>query len=266
MERNQPYETKTLLVTVKTYPTPSAKYIETTCVSGITDDRHWIRLHPVNFRSLEDTDKFPRYSRIRVRVNKSTRDTRPESYHLDIDSIEQLGVIPTTNKWEQRRAVIEPLLSRSVEDLQDQNAAHGTSLGVIRPKEITRFLVQETAPRWSPEQLAKLDQQELFALRQIPRLEKIPFRFAYEIKCDDPRCHGHNLQVFDWEVAQAYRNWRQGKTRTEWEQMLRKEFDYKVRHMYDSLLFLGTLVAHPKNWIIGGIFFAPTERPVPTLW
>lgn len=55
MERNQPYETKTLLVTVKTYPTPSAKYIETTCVSGITDDGHWIRLHPVNFRSLEDT-------------------------------------------------------------------------------------------------------------------------------------------------------------------------------------------------------------------
>ncbi len=74
------------------------------------------------------------------------------------------------------------------------------------------------------------------------------------------------MQVFDWEVAQAYRNWRQGKTRTEWEQMLRREFDYKVRHTYDSLLFLGTLVAHPKNWIIGGIFFAPKERPLPTLW
>ncbi len=52
MERNQPYETKTLLVSVKTYPTPSAKYIETTCVSGITEDGHWIRLHPINFRSL----------------------------------------------------------------------------------------------------------------------------------------------------------------------------------------------------------------------
>ena len=107
--------TKTLLVTVKTYSTSSAKYIETTCVSGTIDDGHRIRLHLVNFRSLEDTDKFPRSSRIRVRANKSTRDTRPESYHLDIDSIEQLGVTPTTNNWEQRRAVIEPLLSRSVE-------------------------------------------------------------------------------------------------------------------------------------------------------
>jgi len=66
---NKRNKAKTLLVTVKTYPTPSAKYIE----------------------------------------------TRPESYHLDIDSIEQLGVTPTTNNWEQRRAVIEPLLSCSVE-------------------------------------------------------------------------------------------------------------------------------------------------------
>lgn len=263
----QSYETKTLLVTVKTYPTPSAKYIETTCVSGITDDGHWIRFHPVNFRSLEEADKFPRYSRIRVRVSKSTRDKRPESHHLDIDSINVLGVVGTENKWQERRAFIEPLLSRSVEDLQDQNEANGTSLGVIRPKEITRFLIEDLkSPHWSKEQLAKLDQQELFNPRQIPRLEKIPFRFAYVFRCDDPRCHGHNMQVFDWEVAQAYRSWKQGKTRTEWEQVFRKEFDYKVKNSYDSLLFLGTLAAYPKNWIIGGIFFAPKQRPEPTLW
>ncbi len=135
MVRIQAYETKTLLVTVKTYPTPSTKYIETTCVSGITDDKHWIRLHPVNFRSLEEADQFPRYSWIRVRVNKATRDSRPESYHLDMDSIEHLGVVPTTNLWQERREIIEPMLSRSLEDLQDQLEAHKTSLGVIRPKE-----------------------------------------------------------------------------------------------------------------------------------
>jgi len=215
---------------------------------------------------VDTPSSYQRYSRIRVQVNKSTRDTRPESYHLDIESIEQLGVLQTANNWEQRRAVIEPLLSRSIEDLQDQNEAKGTSLGVIRPKEITRFLIQETSSDWSSEELGKLGQQELFALREISQLEKIPFRFAYEFMCDDPRCHGHNMQIFDWEVAQAYRRWRQGKTRTEWEQMFRKEFDYKVRQAYDSLLFLGTLAAHPKTWIIGGIFFAPKERPLPTLW
>jgi hypothetical protein len=171
------YETKTILVTVKTYPTPSKKYIETTCVSGITDEGDWIRFHPVNFRSLEEASQFPRYSRIRVRVNKSTRDSRPESHHLDIDNIEHLGVVPTTNAWQERRSIIEPLLSRSIEDLAEQQEAKGTSLGVIRPKEITRFRIEETNPYWSQEELAKLDQQELFSPRLVPRLEKIPFRF-----------------------------------------------------------------------------------------
>jgi hypothetical protein len=265
MIRSQRYETKALLVTVKTYPTPSRKYIETTCVSGITDNGHWIRLHPVNFRSLEEASQFPRYSRVRVRVNKSTRDTRPESYHLDIDNIEHLGVVPTTNAWQERRSIIEPMLSRSVEELAEQLEANGTSLGVIRPKEITRFRMEKTNPHWSSEELAKLDQQELFSPRQMPRLEKIPFRFIYEFHCDDPRCRGHKMQVFDWEVAQAYRDWSRGKP-LEWQEMFLKEFDYKVRHFYNSLFFLGTLVAYPKNWIIGGIFFAPKQRPQPTLW
>ncbi len=266
MVKIQPYETKTLLVTVKTYPTPSAKYIETTCVSGITDDGHWIRLHPVNFRSLEEADQFPRYSRIRVRVNKATRDNRPESYHLNMDSIERLEVLSTDNYWQRRREIIEPMLSRSVEDLADQQEEHGTSLGLIRPKEITRFRIEDTDANWSHDQLAKLGRQELFSPHLMPRLEKIPFRFIYEFNCNDPRCHGHTMQVFDWEVAQAYRKWRQGKTRAEWENMFRKEFDYKVRRFNDTLLFLGTLAAYPKTWIIGGIFFAPKQRPEPTLF
>jgi len=260
------YETKNLLVTVKTYPTPSAKYIETTCVSGITDDGSWIRLHPVNFRSLEEADRFPRYSRIRARVNKATRDSRPESYHLDISSIEQLEQISTENSWQKRREIIEPMLSQSVEDLQEQQETKGTSLGVVRPKEISRFRIEKTNSNWTIEQLAKLDRQDLFSPRDVPLLEKIPYRFIYEFICDNARCRGHKMQVFDWEVAQASRKWRQGKTETEWEEMFRKEFDYKVRHQYDSLFFLGTLAAHPTSWIIGGIFFAPKKRPQPTLW
>src|SRR5260370_41359367 len=84
---NRENETKTLFVTVKTYPNPSRKHIETTCVSGITDEGRWMRLHPVQFRLLEDNSQFQRYSCIRVRVNKATRDPRPESYHLDESKI-----------------------------------------------------------------------------------------------------------------------------------------------------------------------------------
>jgi len=257
----QPYETKTLLVTVKTYPTPSAKYIETTCVSGITDDGHWIRLHPVHFHSLREAHQFRRYSWIRVRVNKATRDGRPESYHLDPESVEILRVVPTTNEWQERRAIVDPMLSRSVEDLWDQQEAHHTSLGVIRPKCIKCLSIEPTEHHWLPEQLAKLDQQDLFSRRELPRLEKIPFRVRYEFSCDDTRCKGHEMQVFDWEVAQSFRRWRWGKMREEWEEQFRDMYDYQVRHVFDSLFFLGTLAKYPKNWIIGGIFFAPRKRP-----
>ena len=144
MMNRQQYETKTVFVTVKTYPSPSQKYIETTCVSGITDDGRWIRLHPVNFRSLEEESRFPRYSWLRVLVSKATQDHRPESYHLDIDSIEHLRKVSTSNEWQERRSIVEPMLCRSVEELMDNLDSRGTSLGVIRPKEITRFHIEKT--------------------------------------------------------------------------------------------------------------------------
>ncbi len=49
-------ETKRILVTVKTYPTPAAKYTETVCTAGITEDGEWIRIYPIRYRML-DHDK-----------------------------------------------------------------------------------------------------------------------------------------------------------------------------------------------------------------
>src|SRR5260370_9893641 len=144
MVRIQPYETKKLFVTVKTYPTPSATYIETTCVSGIADDGHWIRIHPIRFRSLEEDNRFPRYTWIQVRANKATRDPRPESYHEDENTIQVLSHPPTTNTCQERREIVEPMLSQSVEDLRDQQANNHTSLGLILPKPITTFTLDKT--------------------------------------------------------------------------------------------------------------------------
>jgi len=192
---------------------------------------------------------------------------------VDEKSIQILSHVGTTNAWEERRKIVELMLNRSVEDLREQRELQGTSLGVIRPKEITRFRMEEEAEKgWSPEQLAKLDRQDLFSPRLVPLLEKIPFRFSYDFICDDPRCGGHTMQVFDWEVAQSYRKWSRGKMRSEWEKQIRDTYDYKVRHMYDTLFFLGTLAAHPTTWTIGGIFFALKARPQepqvpqPSLW
>lgn len=41
-----------ILVTVKAYPNPSKKYIETVCVAGVTESGQWIRLYPIPYRFL----------------------------------------------------------------------------------------------------------------------------------------------------------------------------------------------------------------------
>lgn len=278
MVRIEPYKSKKLFVTVKTYPTPSTTYIETTCVSGITDDGHWIRIHPVRFRSMDEDNRFPRYSWIQVDANKATRDSRPESHHVDENSIQVVRRVPTSNNWQERREIVEPMLSQSVEDLRDQQASNHTSLGVIRPKEITSFSIEKADKEWSPKQLAKLYQQDLFVQKKGSQLEKIPFDFCYDFICDDPRCRGHHMKVLDWEVAQSYRKWSRGVTGDEWERKMKDMFDNRVRNSFDSLFFLGTLSNHPTTWTIGGIFFAQKQRPEipqqkahpethqPTLW
>lgn len=42
-----------ILITVKTYPTLSAKYGELVCTAGLREDGSWIRIYPVPFRLLD---------------------------------------------------------------------------------------------------------------------------------------------------------------------------------------------------------------------
>ncbi len=44
-----------VLITVKTYPTLSAKYDELVCTAGFREDGTWIRLYPVPFRKKNHT-------------------------------------------------------------------------------------------------------------------------------------------------------------------------------------------------------------------
>jgi hypothetical protein len=50
--------TERVLILCKTYPSPSAKYAETSCVAGMTEDGRLIRLYPVPFRLVSDDQQF----------------------------------------------------------------------------------------------------------------------------------------------------------------------------------------------------------------
>jgi hypothetical protein len=67
------------LMLVKTYPSPSTKYGETVCCAGIdAETREWIRMYPVNFRSLDEFAKFRKWQFVEAAWGPSQSDGRLE--------------------------------------------------------------------------------------------------------------------------------------------------------------------------------------------
>lgn len=95
-------ETKQVLITVKAYPNPSKKYVETVCCAGIDlETGRWIRLYPVPYRDLDASKQFKKYTIIKVRCRKASDDTRVESHKIDSDSIEIVQWLDTKDNWRQ---------------------------------------------------------------------------------------------------------------------------------------------------------------------
>jgi hypothetical protein len=250
------------LVTVKAYPNPSAKYHESVCVAAITKEEGWVRLYPVQFRSLPASQRFKKYQRIRLRMKKHDRDVRPESYRPDESSFQLLDVIGP-ERVAERREWIEPTLSPSMCEIQKSQSQMGKSLGVFRPKEIVDFLIVDSSPEWSGRKQAALDQLTLFDERTT-QLEKIPFVFKYKYVCNDDRCKGHSQSIIDWELMELYRNVRDEASDTQ-------DIKAKIRAKYldqicgskrDTFLFVGNHSRFPNTFMVLGVFWPPkpTDR------
>lgn len=248
---------QTVLITVRTYPVPTRSSVEVSCTAGITDDGKWIRLFPIPYRWLSPDKRFRKYQYIEANVTKAESDTRPESYKIDIDSIKILSKpMPTDNKWEARKAKVAPLKSCSLCALQSERDRNKEpTLGFFKPT-IARLKIEPISGEWSKEELGWLRQYTLFGNAPKNELEKLPFNFSYEFKCDEPDCHTHTLSCTDWEMGAAYRAWRY-EYGTKWEQKFRDRFETDMALVNDTHFFIGTVRTHPDAWIIVGLFYPP---------
>ncbi len=253
------YKNKRVLVTARTYPTPARQGVEVSCTGGITHDGRWIRLHPVPYRFLANDQRFSKYQWIDMRAVKSS-DPRRESYRVDIPSIKIVSPrLPTDDHWKARKQIVFPLLAPSLCYLQRTRQETGTTLGVFRPREITGFEIRpEENPDWTPAERERLIQQDMFEVQPHAPLEKIPFKFRYLFRCDEPGCRGHKLSCADWELGQAYRRWRRDYGE-DWEAKLREKFERQMIERFDTHFFVGTIKAHPHVWIIVGLFYPLPE-------
>jgi len=256
-----------VLITVKTYPIPSAKYGELVCTAGVREDGSFVRLYPIIFRDLPYSQQYKKYQWIEVLARKhGGRDARKESYRPDCDSIKICGNPMPTGRgdWSERARYALANVSTSMEDLYDQQIRDRTSLGVFHPKIIYDLIVTPDDPEWKAGFKAELAQARLWddrqATKEPPR--KVPFKFHYQFECDDRRCkRNHRMMIEDWELGALY--WRlvdQGASPKEAAERVREKFLHELcGENKDTHFFVGTILSHPRTWVVVGVFW-PTIR------
>jgi hypothetical protein len=269
------YETARVLITVKTYPNPSAAYEETVCTAGVRLDRtdpEWIRLYPIRFRNVEHGVQFEKYELIDIGVAKHPNDPRPESFRPNQQSLEgrRRVQIAAGGSWPERREFLGDLIGEITTcDLIAANRAvkmnePAPSLGLIKPEVLT-VTVRAGEP-WKPNQLAKIEkasQPTLFGDALRP-LEPMPYIVEYRYRCRTEGCGSHTQKVLDWELGQAGRRWRREYGDRRAIEMIRRKYeDEYCAPAVDLHFYIGNQHQRRESFSILGVWFAkyPPENP-----
>jgi hypothetical protein len=247
-----------VLITVKTYPVPSAGYGELVCTAGISPQIGFVRLYPVPFRYLDHVKQYRKYQWIELQARRNEHDPRPESYRPDCETIRPVGRPLPAGDWAQRKQIVLPWLARSLEELSERQRRDGTSLGLIRPKRVRDLVAEPDESEWRPAQRARLAQLNLFGQQPKP-LTKLPFKFSYVFQCADTQCKGHTLMIADWELGalhlSAYR--RKGSQSAAVCDVRHKFLDEMCGPDKDTCFFVGNMLQHPRSWLVLGVFWPP---------
>jgi len=243
-----------ILITVKTYPTPSKRYKEIVCTAGLKENGIWVRLYPINYRYRDYSQWYKKYQWIEVEVEKHKRDVRPESFR-PVSDIKILGEpLSTKNGWAERKKYVLTSGIKTMCWLQRQSQKV-ISLATIRPLKIEDFYWEKVSREWSGKQLNVLNQLSLFEKNKP--LEKIPYKFKYRFICEEENCRGHEMMIEDWEVMELYRKMR--------DKYGEKEALLKIKERFlkvicapnrDVYFFVGTTLQY-GTWIIIGVFWPP---------
>ncbi len=264
-----PSRIERILILAKTYPSPSAQYVETSCIAGINDDGSMRRLYPVPFRMIEEGQKFKKWQWINVRIEKANKDHRPESHKLYIDTISCTDVIDTKREWIGRREWLDKIATfRSFDDLEIERLAKGLSIAIIKPKKLLGLDISKARnPVWTEEEQQKLTreqmQEDLFsaaeAQQQVKELRKVPFDFHYRYLCDTPDGEKeYRHKIVDWEAGALFWNCHQ-KHGADWELPFRAKLEADLGEK-DLMFLMGNQHRFQNQWLIISLIYPPKRR------
>ena len=252
-------EKKRILITVKAYPNPSKKYGETVCCAGVDlSNYQLVRLYPVSFRDLDNDQKFKKYSIIEVDCFPPNDDKRPESFRVNSDSISVVAVLDTEKgTWKKRKEIVLKVLVKSLchvyKDAENKDLSF---LGLIKPDSVTF--------EWSKQSLSDQKSKDScyaqlsFFDKKKDAVEEIPFNFYYYFKCAwVPDCPGHKLSIIDWEIGQAFRDWRVKYTTEKvlLEKIEQRWLDISNTAKKDVYFYVGNLKRFRTTFMVLGVFY-----------
>lgn len=265
-----------ILIWGKTRPELSKSYREVVCTGGVFEDtRGLVRLYPIPLRFLDDEQVFRKYQWIEAEVARNLSDPRPESFRITPEGIELGETIPPgRGNWDARAEwIMQPdNLFRSVEALQAQQKEVHTSLGLVKPAEVTEVkalrVPQAEAENFMTRYEEAIRQVDLpldpDTGREVKPLRAADYRFRISFRCDDPECTGHEFSVLDWEMDALY-----FQLRTEYQRSHQEAAEGVVEKLRDQVcapdkdlhFFLGNFAQRPWVFSIVGLWW-PKKKPV----
>lgn len=260
-----------ILILAKTYPSPSSKHVETSCVAGITEAGEMRRLFPVPFRLLNGDTQFKKWQWISTKLIKAPADHRAESHRLYVDTVEIIGEEKSRNGWEKRWRWIDSIPAFDDFDaLQEAQQRTRISLALLKPRKITGLdIVAEKNPEWTEEEKEKLlqsnKQLSLFSQGEIQRtppdrmLRKLPYSFYYEYEC-----HGisgwksYRHKIIDWEAGSLYMNCERSHG-PKWEIPFRAKLQNDLPTK-DLMFLMGNFHRFQNQWAIISLIYPPKRQ------
>lgn len=263
-----------VLIVVKTYPLPNSVYGETVCTAGLLDGGKWVRIYPISWRVLKDSQKYPKYSWIELDLVRNPSDFRQESYKPRMgfdENIQVISSLGTANAWEARKQFVLNEVFTSMQDLISQaKSKDGKSLATFKPAEIIDFIIEnETETEWKKKWINQSKQTSIFDLdingetSKTPIVQKLPYRFKYRFLVEGEN-RPRELTIQDWEIGALFWNClnRSGGDEEIAKQQVRQKYFDDFINEKDIFLFLGTNFIHhrknaPNPFIIVGVFYPP---------
>lgn len=259
-----------ILILAKTYPSPSSKHVETSCVAGINEHGRMRRLYPVPFRLIEEGRRFKKWQWITVRIEKAAQDHRPESHRLYIDTLSCGEEVSSRRDWVMRWQWLERIPSfTDFEALRSACDHQKLSLGLVRPKLLNGLEIRKARhPDWTAEEREKLMRYELQGQlfpeaevrKQVAGLRKIPFDFYYRYTCETPDGEKDYLhKIVDWEAGALFWNCKRHHAK-DWEGPFREKLEVQMRDR-EMMFLMGNQHRFQDQWLIVSLIYPPKRTP-----